>query len=267
MLTMLAPGVAITASGLTMSGTSQAAPHVAGAVAVLAGAFPNDALAIRTTRLLMTKTIVTDSRNKLKKPRLDLQYAIGIGEGEPAPLGAMTINEGETYTTETTVTVDVTARIGNPDTMCVSTSSSCKTWIPYAPTATVTLPVGDGAKTIYVKWKSASGKTSAAVSSKIILDTLPPSLGSISGTSSKGIISWRWTGIKDKGVGIESYFLRGDFVAPPADCDSGTLLYSGTLSTFKTGVLPKGTTQFVRLCALDKAGYQSIGATAKVVVK
>ena len=40
-LTILAPGVMITAAGITMSGTSQATPHVAGAIAVLAAAFPN----------------------------------------------------------------------------------------------------------------------------------------------------------------------------------------------------------------------------------
>jgi len=267
MLTMLAPGVAITASGLTMSGTSQAAPHVAGAIAVLAGAFPNDTLAIRTTRLLMTKTTVTDTRNNLKKPRLDLQYAIGIGEGEPAPLGTMTINDGETYTTETSVTMDVTATIGKPDTMCVSLTSTCKNWIPYAPTTTVTLPTGDGTKTVFVKWKSAAGKISSTVSSKIILDTLPPSMGSIAGTATKGVITWRWSGNKDAGVGIASYTLVGNLVAAPADCDSGTLLYTGTLSTFKTDVLAKGTTQYVRVCAVDKAGHQSKGVTAKVLIK
>ncbi|MEJ3750050.1 S8 family serine peptidase [Actinomycetes bacterium KLBMP 9797] len=43
LLSVLAPGALITAAGSTKSGTSQAAPHVAGAVAVLTGAFPTAA--------------------------------------------------------------------------------------------------------------------------------------------------------------------------------------------------------------------------------
>jgi subtilisin family serine protease len=39
-LTVLAPGAVVTAAGVSMTGTSQAAPHVAAAVAVLKAAFP-----------------------------------------------------------------------------------------------------------------------------------------------------------------------------------------------------------------------------------
>jgi subtilisin family serine protease len=39
-LTMLAPGVSITAAGLTMSGTSQATPFVAASLALLRSRFP-----------------------------------------------------------------------------------------------------------------------------------------------------------------------------------------------------------------------------------
>jgi subtilisin family serine protease len=41
-LTMLAPGVGVTAAGTLFSGTSQAAPHVSGAVAVLRSAFASE---------------------------------------------------------------------------------------------------------------------------------------------------------------------------------------------------------------------------------
>lgn len=74
-LTILAPGALITAGGSTQGGTSQASPHVAGAVAVLRAAFPGDTLAATLTRMTATGASVTDARNGLIKPRLDLEAA------------------------------------------------------------------------------------------------------------------------------------------------------------------------------------------------
>ncbi len=71
-LTMLAPGAIITAAGITMAGTSQASPHVAGAVAVLRSAFPAETLSQTQARLINGGVQVTDPRNGLVKPRLNL---------------------------------------------------------------------------------------------------------------------------------------------------------------------------------------------------
>lgn len=77
-LTVLSPGSVISAAGITMSGTSQAAPHVSGAVAALKsdnGALtPDEVIA----RLTATGTPVTDSRNSITKPRLDLYAALAL---------------------------------------------------------------------------------------------------------------------------------------------------------------------------------------------
>ena len=74
-LTMLAPGAYITAAGVTYSGTSEAAPHVAGAIAVLRAAFPNETLAQTQSRLTSTGVSVIDARNSIAKPRLNLVAA------------------------------------------------------------------------------------------------------------------------------------------------------------------------------------------------
>jgi len=76
-LTMLAPGALITAAGSTMGGTSQATPHVAGAVAVMRSAFPAETLDQTVARLVNNGVLVTDSRNSVVKPRLNLSAAIG----------------------------------------------------------------------------------------------------------------------------------------------------------------------------------------------
>lgn len=74
-LTLLAPGSEITAGGYIASGTSQASPHVAGAVAVLRDAFPEETLAQTQARLTSTGVSITDPRNGIVKPRLSLLEA------------------------------------------------------------------------------------------------------------------------------------------------------------------------------------------------
>lgn len=74
-LTLLAPGAHITAGGITEGGTSQATPHVAGAVAVLRSTFPNETLAQTLARMTNTGKAIKDSRNNITKPRLNLLEA------------------------------------------------------------------------------------------------------------------------------------------------------------------------------------------------
>lgn len=72
-LDMLAPGALVTAGGYTYGGTSEAAPHVAGAIAVLRAAFPGDTLAQTEQPLLDAGVPVADARTSpsLTLPRLD----------------------------------------------------------------------------------------------------------------------------------------------------------------------------------------------------
>ncbi len=75
-LTALAPGALITAGGLQYGGTSQASPFVSGAVAVLRSAFPSDTLTQTITRLTSSGVEVTDTRNGVVTPRLNLGQAV-----------------------------------------------------------------------------------------------------------------------------------------------------------------------------------------------
>lgn len=75
-LKLLAPGSLINSAGYTMAGTSQAAPHVAGAIAVLKEA--NSLLSPDEVVSLLSDTgvPVTDYRNSIVTPRIDLYSAL-----------------------------------------------------------------------------------------------------------------------------------------------------------------------------------------------
>jgi hypothetical protein len=74
--TLLAPGALITAAGITMAGTSQATPHVAGAVAVLAAA-RSTASPYQIQKLLTDNgASVLDTRTGLMKKRLNVSAAV-----------------------------------------------------------------------------------------------------------------------------------------------------------------------------------------------
>ncbi|MEY2515353.1 MAG: large repetitive protein, partial [bacterium] len=76
LLSLLAPGAKITAAGSTESGTSQAAPHVAGAAAVLGAVSPR-ASALKIERsLTVSGPTIHDSRSGVNRHRLDLADAV-----------------------------------------------------------------------------------------------------------------------------------------------------------------------------------------------
>jgi uncharacterized repeat protein (TIGR01451 family) len=78
-LTMFAPGVNVTAAGITENGTSPASPHVAGSVAVLRAKYPRESLSQTQTRLTATGT--SDSRSGFAAPRIDILKALDLATG------------------------------------------------------------------------------------------------------------------------------------------------------------------------------------------
>jgi subtilisin family serine protease len=80
MVSILAPGSTVVSSGvgnfMSLSGTSMAAPHVTGAIAVLRAAFPARPLSFILDALRNNAVQTTDPRNNLQFPRVQLDRAL-----------------------------------------------------------------------------------------------------------------------------------------------------------------------------------------------
>ena len=82
-LDILAPGSFIDAGGSELQGTSMAAPHISRAVAVLSAAFPDESPDEILQRMLNSGEPITDERNGITKPRLNLGAALEVESSRP----------------------------------------------------------------------------------------------------------------------------------------------------------------------------------------
>lgn len=259
-LTILAPGVGIVAAGLDMSGTSQATPHVAGALALLVAARPTATLDSILANLTTSNVMITDPRNKVVKPRLDLPSALAAS-APLAPTGTVSINGGARYAIKADVSVGVPTTSGTATQVCLSTSTTCTTWQPFANSIAFTLPGDDGAKTVYVTWKNQDGVTSTTpVSATIILDRTAPIGGSANAILAANAALLRWTGFTDTTSGVASYRLVSALGTAPSDCTRGKLVYRGVGTAFWASATPSATA--FRVCAVDRAGHMNGGVVA-----
>lgn len=99
-----------------------------------------------------------------------------------APAGlAVVLNDGAIYTTNPVVTLKATVtdaattgyqmKIWGVDGVADEATAA---WETFAPEKSITLPTGDGLKTVYVKVRDDVGNETAAVSDTITLDTAVP---------------------------------------------------------------------------------------------
>ena len=86
LLTVLAPGALITAAGITEGGTSQAAPHVAGTAAVLAGASPTASVDTIQSAIANSGPTITDPRDGTTRHRLDVAGALNALGTQSTPV-------------------------------------------------------------------------------------------------------------------------------------------------------------------------------------
>lgn len=184
------------------------------------------------------------------------------------PTGSIVINGGAeaTRSTSAILTLTATDNSGGAIQMCISNTTSCSSWTSFAPKKSWMLPGGSGVKTVRIrfrdKWRNANP---APYSDTIILDTAAPKNGTVTSTPGNTQVTLGWSGFSDALSGIGSYkvvYSTGSY--PPYSCSRGTALYTGTDTSFIHTGRTNGTTYAYRVCAIDKAGNISSGATVRV---
>lgn len=180
----------------------------------------------------------------------------------PQPWGSILINGGASATKSASVTLTLSAE-PNVTQMCLSNTTSCTSWETYATTRMWTLQAGDGTKTVYVWFKDNVGNANITpYSALIILDTTAPANGRVTATPGSRQVTLSWTGFTDTASGIAGYKVVYATGSAPTSCSSGTAIYNGPNTSYIHTGLTKNTTYYYRVCATDKAGNMSTGATA-----
>ncbi|MBO86634.1 MAG: hypothetical protein CL927_14860 [Deltaproteobacteria bacterium] len=269
---LLAPGALITAGGYRMGGTSQATPHVAGALAVVAQAYPSESPSDWTDRLIDSGTDVTDHRNGFTHPRIDVEAAIlDAVEGE-VPEVAITLEGGAAFVNERGVDVSLRVTDGTePATeMCLENveegiPSTCTNWTALETESRWWLAARQGDKMVAVWVRDDSGRTSLPAVAEVVLDTIAPEDGALTAAWDGDDISVSWDAATDERSDVDEYILvYAAGTTAPVDCLDGDVAYSGArTSTVLEGFEDTSAYSF-RVCAWDGASNLSEGAAASL---
>jgi hypothetical protein len=233
-------------------------------MALLRGAHPDETVDRLVQRLVQTGKPITDPRNSITKPRIDIEAAIAQPPPDVTPpTGSLAINNGQAATTSATVTLAISS--ADAATMCITNTTACTTFSAFAATKSWALTAGAGAKTVMVFLRDAAGNTTTATTSpkaSITVDATAPTNGTVTATRGNAQVALAWTGFADAGSGIASYRVVGvQGTTAPASC-TGTALWTGGDHGVTATGLTNGKPYAYRVCAVDAAGNLSTGAIA-----
>lgn len=162
-----------------------------------------------------------------------------------APLGSVLINANSPFITSLTIPLTLKAPGAITMQLSLDNGSSWGNWEPYVTGKTVTLPIGDGVKTVLARFRDLAGNISTIASSSTSITTAPaPATLTVPSSDLDGNYPVAWG---SAGTGY-AYTLEE---ATAADFTSGRrTAYTGTASTVGiTGRIP-GKTYYYRIRAI-----------------
>ncbi|MCX6766874.1 MAG: cadherin domain-containing protein [Candidatus Moranbacteria bacterium] len=212
------------------------------------------------------------------KHTADNNYSVNYTLDTTAPTGgAFTINSGATYTNSTSATLNITCPSDSwtPVQMAFGDAASPVNWADCAATQAYTLASGDGAKTVYVRFKDGGDHTTADLTRTITLDTTPPSGGSVSysdGEINQTSISITVSDGTDSGSNINTasrILQRKSAALSNGTCgsydDFATITHGGTYPDFTDPTLSSGNCYEYQYLVSDNAANQQTYASASTV--
>ncbi|MCE5204311.1 MAG: cell wall-binding repeat-containing protein [Actinomycetia bacterium] len=183
-----------------------------------------------------------------------------------APAGTMSINAGASYTTSRDVTV--TSSVSDANTVVMRHSADGgvtwpSEWQPYAVSYSLTLPSGDGTKTVVGQYRdSAVPPNSLEVTDTIVLDSTPPSDPDVSSPShpvgvprSDATIDVQLAGATDALSGVAGFGVTVTADAPATPSSMNRPAPSGS-DSFTTSAQADGT-YYVNVSTFDVAGNRT----------
>jgi subtilisin family serine protease len=187
------------------------------------------------------------------------------------PQGSVSINANAAFTRSSSVTLSLQATdASGVAKMCVSTTTTCRTWENFAPTKTFSLSWGQGPRSVYAWFEDKLGnKNTTPFKDDIIIDSTAPITRLMSIESMQNSAKISWTAASDTN-GIAGYKLvyKVGFSGPRIYCTDGinVPVTPGFLNATATN-LASGTTHSFRLCAIDRGGNVSVGSFATARTK
>lgn len=132
------------------------------------------------------------------------------------PSGSIGINSGSSYTSVTSVNLNISATdnlSGTAEMRLSNNNVNWSAWEPYTTLRAWSIDPGDGVKTVYVQFRDYAGNASGSFAASIILDITAPAAPAPPTADAPqyrnvGTITWSWNAANDgAGSGIGQYWL------------------------------------------------------------
>ncbi|MFM2152130.1 MAG: hypothetical protein RL199_565 [Pseudomonadota bacterium] len=265
-LTLLAPGAPVTAAGVTMSGTSQATPHVSAAVAILASRFPDESVARRVARLTSSGRPVFDPRVSHAFPLLDVAAALEAPVDTSGPTAALEVGHGGWFSTSF---IDLNFHAQDPSGIrwfCVEEGGECP-WRLYGEPSWWR-PATASDRVAVKAWLTDNvGNVSGPFEASGRLDADRPSDGALAGELQGSDVLLSWPPSQDASSGVAGYVVVEDPSNSATYCAGGTPLGEVTeAARFVVRAPLSGRSHRYRVCAFDRVGYRSTGMSVELFV-
>jgi endo-1,4-beta-xylanase len=178
-----------------------------------------------------------------------------LGSARAAAIGTATlsIEGGATWTRSTNVNLTIAPVGWTPTSMCISNTSRCTSFVPFAASKPWTLSGTVGTKTVNATLRDSTGST-AAISASIYLDNQPPSPVVAKLVRQSTSINVSWTGSADTGMGLSGYQVWATDVAGADPCTTGAAAYLGPDTSFSHDNLDPTRPYAYCVHAVDNAG-------------